>query len=116
VIGDSHARGLASELKNCLGHEYSITGIITPGARLNSVTQLVKNELAALTRSDTIIVWGGSNDVYKNETQQGLKSLYNFVNQKINTNILTLTVPHRHDLPMHSCVNNEILTYNLKTA
>jgi len=114
VIGDSHPRGLASELKNCLGHECSISGTIIPGARLNSIPQLAKNELATLTKSDTIIVWGGSNDVYKNETQSGLKCLYNFINRRTNTNILTLMVPHRHDLPLHSCVNNEILTFNRK--
>ena len=114
VIGDSHPRGLASELKNCLGHECSISGTIIPGARLNSIPQLAKNELATLTKSDTIIVWGGSNDVYKNETQSSLKFLYNFVNRRTNTNILTLMVPHRHDLPLHSCVNNEILTFNKK--
>jgi len=77
-------------------------------------SQLAKNELATLTKSDTIIVWGGSNDVYKNETQSSLKFLYNFVNRRTNTNILTLMVPHRHDLPLHSCVNNEILTFNKK--
>jgi len=40
VIGDSHARGLASALKNCIGHEYSVSGTIMPGARLNNITQL----------------------------------------------------------------------------
>jgi hypothetical protein len=69
VIGDSHARGLASELKYYLGHEFSISGTIIPGACLNNITKLAKNELVNLTRSDTIIVWGGSNDVCKNETQ-----------------------------------------------
>jgi len=67
-----------------------------------------------VTRSDTIIVWGGSNDVYKNETQSGLTCLYNFVNRRTNTNILTLAAPHRHDLSLLSCVNNEILTFNRK--
>jgi len=114
VIGDSHSRGLASELKNYLGHEYSISGTIIPGARLNNITQLAKNELTNLTRKDTIIIWGGSNDVYKNETQSGLKSLYTFVNRRANTNILTLMIPHRHDLSPHSCVNEEIQTYNRK--
>jgi len=80
VIGDSHARGLASELQNYLGHEYSISGTIIPGACLNNITQLANKELTNLTRQDTIIVWGGSNDVYKNETQSGLKCLYTFVN------------------------------------
>ena len=112
VNGDSHSRGLASELKNYLGHEYSISGTIIPGACLNNITQLAKNELKNLTRNDTIIVCGGSNDVYKNEMQSGLKCLYTFVNRRSNTNILTLTIPHRHDLSLPSCVNKEIQTFN----
>ena len=79
VIGDSHSCGLASELQSYLGHEYSILGTIIPGAHLNNTTQLAKKELTNLTRKDAVIVWGGSNDVYKNETQTGLKSLYAFV-------------------------------------
>jgi hypothetical protein len=58
VIGDSHSCGLACELKNYLGHEYSISGTIISGTCLNNVTQLAKNELAALSRRDTITVWG----------------------------------------------------------
>jgi hypothetical protein len=64
AIGDSQSCGLASELKNCLGHEYSISGTITPGARLNSITQLAKNKLAALTRSDTIVMNEGFTILY----------------------------------------------------
>ena len=114
VIGDSHSCGLACELKNYLGHEYSISGTIISGTCLNNVTQLAKNELAALSRRDTITVWGWSNYVNKNETQSGFKCLYNFINQRTNTNLLTLTIPHRHDLSLHSCVNKEILTFNWK--
>ena len=114
MIGNSHSPGLASELKNYLGHEYSMSGTIIPGTCLNNVTQLAKIELSALTRRDTIIVWGGSNDMNKNEMQSGLKCVYNFVNQRTNTNILTLTIPHRHDLSLHSRVNKEILTFNRK--
>ena len=114
VIGDSHSRGLASELQSYLGHKYSISGTIIPGASLNNITQLAKKELTNLTRSDTVIVWGGSNDVYKNEALTGLKCLYTFVSQRTTTNILTLTVPHRHDLTLQSCVNGEIQTYNRK--
>ena len=48
VIGDSHARGLANELQNYLGHEYSISGTIIPGACLNNITQLANKELTNL--------------------------------------------------------------------
>jgi bifunctional ADP-heptose synthase (sugar kinase/adenylyltransferase) len=52
--------------------------------------------------------------VRKNETQSGLKNLHTFVKRRANANILTLTIPYRHDLSLHSCVNKEIQTYNRK--
>jgi len=41
-----------------------------------------------------------------------LKSLTEFVEIHNNTNIALMCVPHRHDLPNWSCVNNEVATYN----
>ena len=58
VIGDSHSRGLASELQSHLRHEYSVSRTILPGACLKNITQLAKNELSNLTRKDTIVIWG----------------------------------------------------------
>jgi len=52
--------------------------------------------------------------VYKNKAQSGFKCLYTFINQRTNTNILTLMIPHRHDLSSHPCVNKEIQSYNRK--
>jgi hypothetical protein len=87
MIGDSHARGLTSELKNYLGHEYSISSTFMPGAGLQNITNLAKSEITTLTKSDTIIVRGGSNDVNKDRSQVGLNSLKNFVNLRTNTKI-----------------------------
>jgi hypothetical protein len=42
IIGDSHARGLASELNTNLGSEYAVTGTIMPGAKLDNVTNLAR--------------------------------------------------------------------------
>ena len=68
LIGDSHTRGLATELRNLMGREYFISSTFMPGAGLESITKLAKSEMAALTRSDTIIVCGGSNDASKNKS------------------------------------------------
>jgi len=40
--------------------------------------------------------------------------LNEFVNQRNNTNVMIVTVPHRHDLLATSCVNNEVWTFNSK--
>jgi len=71
LIGDSHIRGLAAELRKLMGREYSISSTFLPGARLQSITKLAKCEIDTLTRSDTVIVCGGSNDACRNESQTG---------------------------------------------
>jgi hypothetical protein len=114
LIGDSHIRGLTSELKNHLGREYSISSTLMPGAGLQNITNLSKNEVTTLTKSDTVIVCGGSNDVNRNESQAGLNSLENFVNLRTNSKVLILPLPHRHDLTYDSCVNKEIQSFNRK--
>jgi hypothetical protein len=84
MIGDSHAQGLTSELKNYLGHEYSISSTFMPGADLQNITNLAKSEITTLTKRDTVNVCGGSNDVNKDRSQVGLNSLKNFVNLRTN--------------------------------
>jgi len=114
LIGDSHIRGLAAELRNLMGREYSKSSTFMPGARLQSIVKLTKHEIDALTRSDTVIVCGGSNDACRNESQTGLNCLDNFSNSRTNTNIMIISVPQRHDLSPESCVNKEILAFNRK--
>jgi hypothetical protein len=50
-----------------------------------------------------VILWGGSNDVARNEAVIGLRHLRKFVNSKKNTNFLLITAPHRYDLMDFSC-------------
>ena len=68
----------------------------------------------SLTKKDVVILWGGSNDVAKNETVIGLRHLRKFVNSKKNTNFILVTAPHRYDLMDSSCVNEEIKVFNRK--
>ena len=114
LIGDSHMRGCASKLGEYLGPAYEVTGTIMPGSRLQNVTKLARNEIARLSNRDAVIIWGGSNDVSRNETNKGLKHLNEFVNQRKNTNVMIVTAPRRHDLLATSCVNNEVQTFSRK--
>ena len=114
LIGDSHIRGLAAELRNLMGREYSKSSTFMPGARLQSIVKLTKHEIDALTRSDTVIVCGGSNDACRNESQTGLNYSNNFSNSRTNTNIMIISIPQRHNLSPESCVNKEILAFSRK--
>jgi hypothetical protein len=66
-----------------------------PGATLENITNLADKEVSALGKSDTAIVMGGADDVSKHI---GLMQLGKFVNSRQNTNVMTVTAPHRHDL------------------
>jgi putative cell wall-binding protein len=107
-------RGCASKLREYLGLAYEVTGAIMPRLRLQNVTKLASNEIARLSNRDAVIIWGGSNDVSRNETNKGLKHLNEFVNQRKNTNVVIVTAPHRHDLLATSCVINEVQTFSRK--
>jgi hypothetical protein len=48
-----------------------------------------------------VTIWGGSNDVNRNESIKGLMNLNEFVDQRNNTNIMIVTIPHRHDWLHH---------------
>jgi hypothetical protein len=49
-------------------------GVVMPGARIQNIVQLCDQEVNTLTKEDMVILWGGSNDVDKNETMNGLKT------------------------------------------
>jgi hypothetical protein len=55
------------------------------------------------------VVWGGTKDVEKNETRNGLGQLMYFV--KENSDI-QMCVPYRFDLHVNSCVNKEVEVFN----
>jgi hypothetical protein len=114
IIGDSHARGSASNVKNNLNDNYTCSGFVRPGANIDTLTSSRMEDIKYLTSNDIIVFWGGTNDVSKNNSQDGLKHITNFVKVNSHTNIILMSVPHRHDLPEWSCVNSEVKTFNRK--
>jgi hypothetical protein len=83
-----------------------------PGARLQSITKLARNEIETYTKRDTVVICGGTHDAGKNESHLGLDYLNKFTNTRTNTNIMIISVPQRHDLSPDSCVNKEIHSFN----
>ena len=84
-----------------------------PGARLEIMTNLADKEVSTQGKSDKVIIMGGAKDISKNEANIGLQHLGEFVNSRQNTNIMIVSVPHRHDL-QETCVNKEIEVLNRK--
>jgi hypothetical protein len=79
IVGDSHARGLSSNMKSNLNDNYSVSGFVRPGVNIATQISSMTIDINLLTKNDLIIFWGGSNDVNKNNSQEGLKYLVNFV-------------------------------------
>jgi len=67
-----------------------------------------------LTRKDVVVLWGGSNDIARNNSLVGLKNILKFLINANHTNLILLTAPHRHDLITNSCVNKEVEAFNRK--
>ena len=59
-----------------------------------------------------MVLWGGSNDVARNNSTEGLKMISKLLTETKHTNVILITVPHRHDLVPNSCVNIEVEVFN----
>jgi hypothetical protein len=114
ILGDSHSRGMAAELSFFLGNDFEVNETVMPGARLENITKLSDEGISTLDNNDAVIIWAGSNDIKKNETNKGLSHLKNFVITRQNTNIVLINAPHRFALQESSCVNKEVEVFNRK--
>ena len=63
ILGDSHACGVAGELLNQSNHRLNTIGYVKPKAGLTELLNTAKNDLSKFTRTDTLIMIGGSNDI-----------------------------------------------------
>jgi hypothetical protein len=84
------------------------------GSGLENVTHLADNEISTLYKEDTVIIWGHSNDINKNETNIGLQHLRYFVANRNNTKNVVITALHRCDLHETSCINKEMQVFSKK--
>jgi hypothetical protein len=81
IIGNSHARGCASTVKHNLNDSYKSSGFVKPGANIATLTSSATGDIDHLTNKDNCF-WGGTNDVSKNNSQDGLQHTANFVEIK----------------------------------
>jgi RNase H-fold protein (predicted Holliday junction resolvase) len=61
-----------------------------------------------------IIVWGGTRNVSKNESNKGLTEIRKFMENNKNTNIMIIHLPTRLDLEPMSCINQKAKVFNRK--
>ncbi|PSN52908.1 hypothetical protein C0J52_02985 [Blattella germanica] len=80
VLGDSHARNCAINIKDNLTTNYEVSGIVKPGAK--DIT-----DEHNLEENDTIVLWTGTNDISKNAGACGLKYITKFVAENYKSKI-----------------------------
>jgi hypothetical protein len=108
LIGDSHVKGLSSELWHNLGDTYDILGIVKSNANINELTATCNQEVNKLTQKDFLALWGGTNDISKNNAKKCLMTKVNFLINNRHTNNIIITAPHRFNLEYNSCVNKDV--------
>jgi len=114
VVGDSHARGCATEVNHLLKDDFEVIGFVNPGSVMNYIKDNSMVKLQQLSNEDVVVLLGGSNDIAKNNSTAGMRHLLEFVTNATHTNVIVMSAPHRHDLISNSCVNTEIEKFNRK--
>jgi hypothetical protein len=112
IIGDSHARNCAAELHHRLGKKCAVSGYVKPGAGMEVIVQSWKEEIEKLSGEDIVVVWGGSNDIGKQNPQEALSQVCKFVDRSQDVHVIVMSAPHRHDLMPSSCVKVEVARFN----
>ena len=112
ALGDSHAWGIAGELRHHSNQQFNITGYVKPNAKLRDLITTAKSELSTLTKKDTVILMGGSNDIETIEQNNNITLIRNFLEGTHNTNVKVLEVPVRYDVGFQSTINRQIESYN----
>ena len=89
-----------------------VQGFVCPGAGVDTISTSIEREIKQQSKQDVVVVWGGSKDVGRNESKQGINRIQKFVETNNHTNIIFMEVPYRHDLMQETCVNKEVERYN----
>ena len=111
IIGDSHVRKYAAELQYNKGSTFAVSSFIKPGAGMENIVNTMKEDIRTLKSDDVLIIWGGTNDIGKNNSKEAIRHLCTFIKNNRKVNTIVLTAPPRNDLPS-SCINSEVSNYN----
>jgi hypothetical protein len=79
---------------------------------MKAIVDTARDDIMKLKSDDVMVIWGGSNDIEKNNSREALKHLCNFVTNNQMLNTVVMAAPPRCDLLPSSCVNNEVIRFN----
>ena len=93
---------------------YKVIGYVKPNAGLTELLNSAKEETSKLTKKETVIVLGGTNDTERNLHGKNLTSIVKFLDATPHTNVILIDVPLRYDPGKRPHINEEIVNYNRK--
>ena len=88
LIADSHIRSCSEEISNLLHDPYNMTGIPKPNANLEAITTPIHLNVDGYTKDDDLILSGGTKDVARNETNNGLRHLSHILKRTPSTKVI----------------------------
>jgi hypothetical protein len=91
-----------------------VSSFIKPGANIKQIVHCQEMDFKCLGKKDISVINGGTNDLDNNSEKCAFVHMLQFVQKYVNTNIIMLNTPLRHDLALDSRVNFEIQDFNMK--
>ena len=114
ITGECHTRGCASEVRQLLYNDFEGLSFVNPGSGIKLIKDTARMNIQQLTKEAVVVLWGGSNNVLRKNSIEGMKYILDFVRNLNHTNVILISVSHRHDLIRNSCVNNAVEAFNRK--
>ena len=96
IIGDSHARNCAANVKTDIRNNFKVQGLVKPGAGNVVLVNSPNNDTISLSKSDVLIFCGSANNVGRNNSAKALQYIMDFIKTNNHTNIMLATVPPRY--------------------
>ena len=59
ILGDSHARGCASEISHLLNNDFEVLGFVNPGTGMKHIKGTSRVKVQLLTKKDVVVLWVG---------------------------------------------------------
>jgi hypothetical protein len=88
LLGDSQLRKCASDLQYNPDHHYEVTSFVKPGATMEEIVRSSSESVKSSSSKNVLIVWGGSNDIGRNNTKEAIDQLCNFIEEETTVNLV----------------------------
>ena len=114
--GDSHIKGLATELQSVLPSDYKVLSVLKPGSGSEVLSESFKETVKHLSMKDIFVISSGTNDYNLDNFKTTFKNIKEYITSIIHTNILVLGLPNRYDRQNNLDVNSKIHIINKKLS